>query len=418
MTYALPQDRAEPRGGLAPWALFSGLIAAAGLPIYIHAPKVYADDYGVPLASLGAALFGLRLLDVVQDPVLGWLVERTRAFRGAMVAGAVVVLAASMLGLFALAPPVAPLLWFALMLTGLFSAFSFLTIAFYAEGVARAGTLGAGGHLRLAGWRETGALVGVSVAAVAPVALAGVMGAPFAGFALGFAVLGAVAVLAMRQEWTGGGTAPSGGLRPVLGDPLARRLLLIALVNAAPVAVTSTLFLFFVESRLAAPGWEGPLLLLFFLSAAGSAPVWTRLAARFGEKRVLLAAMALAVLAFVFATTLGAGDVAAFALICAASGAAMGADLTLLPALFARRMAVIAPQAAAGFGLWSFVSKFALAFAAVTLLPLLQRAGFSGPDSPDSALRLLSTLYALVPCALKLIAIALLLATPVTEETP
>ncbi|MDP2083775.1 MAG: MFS transporter, partial [Gemmobacter sp.] len=134
--------------------------------------------------------------------------------------------------------------------------------------------------------------------------------------------------------------------------------------------------------------------------------------------RVLLAAMALAVLAFVFATTLGAGDVAAFALICAASGAAMGADLTLLPALFARRMAVIAPQAAAGFGLWSFVSKFALAFAAVTLLPLLQRAGFSGPDSPDSALRLLSTLYALVPCALKLIAIALLLATPVTEETP
>lgn len=418
MSYVLPQDRVNRRGGLAPWALFSALIAAAGLPIYIHAPKVYADDYGVSLAALGAVLFGLRLLDVVQDPVLGWLAERTRAVRGAMVAGAVAVLAASMLGLFAVAPPVAPILWFALTLTGLFSAFSFLTIAFYAEGVAKAAALGEAGHLRLAGWRETGALLGVSLAAVAPVALGAVMGAPFAGFALGFAALALLALLAMRGEWTGGGTAPGGGWRPVLADPLARRLLAIALVNAAPVAVTSTLFLFFVESRLAAPGWEGPLLLLFFLSAAASAPVWSRLATRYGEKPMLLAGMVLAIAAFVFAYTLGPGDALAFALICAASGAAMGADLTLLPALFARRMAVIAPQAAAGFGLWSFVSKFALAFAAVTLLPVLDRAGFTGPDSPEAALSLLSILYALIPCALKLIAIALLLATPVTEESP
>ena len=54
--------------------------------------------------------------------------------------------------------------------------------------------------------------------------------------------------------------------RPVLADPLSRRLLLIALLNASPVAVTSTLFLFFVESRLRAPGLEGPLLLLFSLA--------------------------------------------------------------------------------------------------------------------------------------------------------
>lgn len=417
MSIAVPlTDRAKATG-LPAWSLFAGLIAAAGLPIYIHAPKVYADDHGVSLAALGAALFGLRLLDVVQDPALGWLAERTRARRGAMVAGAVGLMAAAMLGLFAVTPPFAPLAWFALMLAALFSAFSFLTIAFYAEGVAKAAMLGPAGHLRLAGWRESGALVGVSLAAVAPVALGAAIATPFAGFAVGFAVVGAIAVWAMRGEWTGGGAAPSGGWRPVLADPLARRLLLIALVNAAPVAVSSTLFLFFVESRLAAPGWEGPLLLLFFLSAAASASVWGRLAARFGEKPVLLSAMALAIAAFAFAATLGPGDILPFALICAASGAAMGADLTLLPALFARRMAVIAPQAAAGFGLWSFVSKFALAFAAVALLPVLERSGFAGPTSPEAALELLSTLYALVPCALKMLAIVLLVATSVTEET-
>jgi glycoside/pentoside/hexuronide:cation symporter, GPH family len=409
-----------PPARLGAWSLFAALIAAAGLPIYIHAPKVYVDEYGVSLAALGLVLFALRLIDVVQDPVLGWLAQRTAAHRGAMVAGAAVLMALAMLGLFAAAPPFAPLLWFALTLALLFSGFSFLTIVFYAQGVAKAATLGPSGHLRLAGWRETGSLIGVSVAAVAPVALGQMIDRPFAGFALGFAVLALVAVALMRGEWQGAVVRQAPGeWGKVLRDTQARRLLLIALVNATPVAITSTLFLFFVESRLLAPGWEGPLLLLFFLSAAGSAPLWARLAQRFGARPVLLSGMGLAIAAFVFAYTLGAGDTLAFALICLASGAAMGADLTLLPALFARRMGQIAPQAAAGFGLWSFVSKFTLAFAAILLFPVLETAGFrAGPDNTEPALQMLSVLYALVPCGLKLLAMALLATTPIVEDTP
>jgi GPH family glycoside/pentoside/hexuronide:cation symporter len=416
MTLSLPRSAA--RTGLANWSLFAAMIAAAGLPIYIHAPKFYVDSYGVGLAALGGVLALLRLVDVVQDPALGWLAEAGRRWRGAMVAGAAVLMALAMLGLFAVVPPVAPLLWFALTLAVLFTAFSFLTICFYAEGVARAARIGPGGHLRLAGWRETGSLAGVCLAAVAPVALAALTDAPFAVFALLFAVLALLATLSMRAEWST--AAPQAGaslavFRPALADPLARRLLLIALLNAAPVAVTSTLFLFFVESRLEAPGAEGPLLLLFFLSAAVSVPVWSRVAARMGLKRALLLGMALAIVTFLFAARLGAGDVVAFAVICAASGAALGADMTLLPAIFARRLGDLgAGGEGAAFGLWSFVSKLSLALAAATLLPLLQGAGFApgAPNTPE-ALSLLSALYALVPCALKVAAIALLAFTPI-----
>jgi GPH family glycoside/pentoside/hexuronide:cation symporter len=60
---------------LPSYSLFAALLAAAGLPIYIHAPKFYVDEFGVSLAALGTVLFGLRLIDVVQDPLLGsWLV--------------------------------------------------------------------------------------------------------------------------------------------------------------------------------------------------------------------------------------------------------------------------------------------------------------------------------------------------------
>lgn len=411
-----------PQQGLGQWSLFAALIAVAGLPIYIHAPKFYVDSYGVSLAALGGVLAFLRLFDVVQDPVLGWLAEAGRKRRGLWVAVATAVMAISMWGLFGMVPPVAPLWWFAITLSGLFTAFSFLTICFYAEGVGKAGRLGPQGHLRLAGWRETGSLLGVCAAAVAPVLLAQVTEAAFPTFAAGFAVLALVAAFAMRAEWGRGagamtGTNPFALFRPVLSDPLARRLLLIALLNAAPVAVTSTLFLFFVESRLQAPGVEGPLLLLFFLSAAASTVVWSRLAQARGAKTVLLWGMALAIVAFLWAATLGAGDAAAFAVICVASGAALGADMTLLPAIFARRLARIGRGSeGAAFGLWSFVSKLSLALAAATLLPALSAVGFvPGAANPEPALLALSLLYAALPCMLKLIAITLLACTPLPE---
>lgn len=200
----------------------------------------------------------------------------------------------------------------------------------------------------------------------------------------------------------------------MLQDPVARQLLIITFINAAPVAVSSTLFLFFVETRLLASGMEGPLLLLFFLSAALSVPLWGNSAERFGTKNTLMVSMTLTIVAFAFAIPLGAGDWVAFAFVCVA----LGADLTLLPTMFAKRMAEISPAATEGFGLWSFVSKFTLAFAAVLLLPALQLAGFESGSATNSehALFVLTLMYAAVPCVLKIFALILLACTAVNEE--
>ncbi|MFO1201351.1 MAG: MFS transporter [Tabrizicola sp.] len=409
---------------LPAWSLFAALIAIAGLPIYIHAPKFYVDQYGTSLAAMGLTLAALRLIDVVQDPLLGWLAEATRPIRRLTIALATTLMALSLYALFAVTPPIQPLLWFAFTLTLLFSAFSYLTICFYAEGVTKAQALGPQGHIRLAGWREAGSLIGVCLAATAPVALAALTDTPFTAFALIFAAIALAATLAMRREWQGTPAEPTAHpwdlFRPALQDPLSRRLLLIALLNAAPVAVTSTLFLFFVESRLALPGYEGPLLLLFFLAAATSTPLWSLLARRHGPKPTLLAAMTLAIASFLWTLTLGANDLVPFALISAASGVALGADLTLLPAIFAQRLAQTGTPEAAAFGLWNFVSKLSLALAALTILPALQAAGFQpGGQNTESALHTLTLIYAGLPCVLKLTAIALLarttLAMPLTD---
>lgn len=401
---------------LPAYSLFAAVISAAGLPIYIFAPKYYADSYGVSLASLGALLFGLRLLDVVQDPILGWISERLQTTKKLWVTIAAGVLAISMIGLFAVTPKVSPILWFGLTVTGLFSAFSFLSINFYAQGVAKANSL-SGGHVRLAAWRETGAFLGICVAAMAPTVLLVATDKPFALFAYGFAAMTVLATLWMWSEWSSQTTTEPSTIRDIYTDPIARRLLILALFNATPLAVSSTLFLFFVESRLGAVGWEGPLLLLFFLSAAVSSPMWSRLAQSFGAKPVLLVAMSIAVVAFAYTLTLSQGDVIQFAIVCVITGATIGADLTLLPAIFARRMSEISPNGGQGFGLWSLVSKLTLAFAAVALLPLLENAGFAAgqSDLPADALRLLTLLYAGVPSLLKLVAMGILIATKLDD---
>ena len=406
-----------PQPSMPSFALFGGFLAAAGLPIYIFAPTFYAENYGVGLTAIAAALFWLRLLDAVQDPLFGWVSERLGRDRGFWIGFAGFILVGSMLLLFAIPPQTTPLLWFTLSLTGLFSAFSFLTINFYSQGITAALSL-PGGHMQVAAWRETGALIGVCLAAVVPSLLVLWSSAPMLTFALGFVLIGLLSLWVMRRQWVGPTQRAPSNFKLIWQDQPARSLLILAFVNALPVAVSSSLFLFFVTHRLQATTWAGALLLLFFLSAAASAPVWAALARRSGTRRALLFSMCLAIIIFAVAGFLSTGDVLVFALVCIISGASIGADLTLMPAAFAQRLGVIAPNGAQGFGLWSLMNKLTLALAAIALFPILELAGFdaTAPEQTEQALFTLTLLYAVCPLFLKLVAILLLIKTPLQDD--
>ena len=414
------------RSLLGRYAVFGSALAFAGPPIYIHTPALYAESHAMSLAAVGGVLLGLRMLDFIQDPLLGWFIARTRIAQRWLSAGFGLLLAIGALLLFAPEPLFDARWWLALSLVLVFTGFSALQIMFYSAGVGIAAARGIG-HPAVAGWREAGILIGVSAACVAPALLAIVAGATWAYtvFALLFCVLLAAAAWRMFPFWptslntdAAPGTEP-GGFWSLLADTGIRRLLAIGLINALPIGITATLFLFFVQDRLDAPEHTGPTLLLFFLAAAAAAPLWARIAVRIGAKPAMLAGMLLAIAVFAVALTLSAGDWAAFYLISALSGAAVGADMTLLPAMLSRRLAEAGHSPGHAFGLWGFVNKFSLALAAGLALPALDAAGFvpGGQNKPE-ALDALSLAYAGIPCALKAIAALLLLLTPIEERTP
>lgn len=407
-----------PPAGLVAYGAFGMPLAMAALPLYVHLPRFYGETLGVNLAALGVLLLVLRLADGVIDPLLGAWSDRIGA-RRAIVGWTAPVLAVGMVALFA--PPVrseaALLLWLGGALVVVYLAFSIATINHGAWGaeLSRSSTE----RTRITAVREALALCGVVIASVAPTLLAGEEGDAsglqrftwlFAAVAWACLVLLRLAPLPTTKPHTARRAVFADSVRS-LRDARFRRLLAVFMANGIASAIPATLVLFFIADVLRAESAQGWFLALYFIAGAAGMPVWVALASRAGKAVAWAVSMIVAIGAFVWAYTLGAGDVVAFAWICGLSGAALGADLALPPSLLADLIDRPDARAGAGayFGLWTLATKLNLALAAGIALPALTVLGY-GPGSTDGgALRSLALVYALVPCALKLVAFALVL---------
>jgi len=387
-------------------------LAFVALPLYVVLPNHYATAFGVPLAALGALLLATRLLDAFADPWIGrwadtWFAHSTQRVL-AMAVIAAVVLALGFHALFfpRVSQPGALLAWCGAFLAVTYLSYSVLSVVHQAWGARLGGN--ATQRARIVAWREGLALAGVLVASVLP-ALAG-LAVTSAVFALALAA--GVALLAIAPR----GTAPPGthaapSMRLPLATPAFRRLLLVFMVNGVASALPATLVLFFIRDRLQLPTYEPLFLFSYFAAGALSMPLWVRAVARFGLSRSWLAGMLLAIMAFVWAAALGTGDLIAFAVVCVASGLALGADLALPGALLAgviQRAGHSGHAEGAYFGWWNFATKLNLALAAGLALPLLAAFDYAPGARDAGALQALALAYGLLPCALKLLAAALL----------
>ncbi len=404
-----------PRQGLA-YGLLGLPLAFVALPLYVLLPNHYANAFGMPLATLGAVLLGARLFDAAIDPLLGQWCDRlfARSLRSILAVGAAsaVVLALGLAGLFfpQFAGPQALVLWALVFLLVTTTAFSQLAIAHQAWGARLGGNDLQRG--RIVAWREGCGLAGVVLASVLP----GLFGLPVmlavfvAALALGWlAWTRAPRPFAMQRHASANAakTNTTSLWHPWRSAPF-RRLLAVFMLSGIASAVPATLVLFFVQDRLQATPAQEPLFLgTYFVCAALAIPLWLKAVAHWGLARTWLAGMVLSIAVFASVVLLGAGDIAAFVAVCALSGAALGADLALPGALLA---GVIAAQGDSGrhegayFGWWNFATKLNLALAAGLALPLLGALGYSPGTRDAEALRTLALAYAVLPCALKLLA--------------
>lgn len=407
-TLAAAAPALGPRDGFAYGALAVPL-AFVSLPLYVHLPYHYASVLGMPLATLGAVMLAVRLLDAVVDPALG------RAVDGLFRQGLAWRAAAAGCGLLAVGfaalwqPPGAssglllPWLVVALLLGTL--AYSAVSILHQSWGTRWGG--GPGMRAQVMGWREAGTLLGVLLASALP---------SWLGWTATSAVLavllaaGLVALQRLPMPVGSAGAASAGAAQPWRHAPF-RHLLAVFMLNGIANAIPATLLPFFVADRLQLPHWQAPLLLAYFGAAVVGLPLWVRAAGRWGLAPVWRAGMVASVLVFAATPALGAGDGAGFAAICVCSGLVLGADLALPGAL----LTGLVHRAGGGqrdegryIGWWTCATKLNLALAAGLALPLLSALGYRSGGTDPAGLQALAWAYGGLPCLLKLAAAAAL----------
>lgn len=205
------------------------------------------------------------------------------------------------------------------------------------------------------------------------------------------------------------GSSLTSALRALPGESL--RLFGVYGLSMLASSIPAVLVIFYVRDLIGAEHLTGAFLLLYFLSGAAAMPLWKKASSALGKYKTWCLANILAVAGFIYAFFLTAGDIWAYAAVCLVSGIALGADLILPPSILADQIHARgnAARSATHYAGLAFIGKASLALASFIALPILDAAGFQ-PNTHNSAaaLAILSISYALIPCALKLGAAALL----------
>lgn len=386
---------------------FLGLpLAFVALPIYVHLPKLYAD-FGMSLASIGAVLLAARLWDAFIDPLIGWWGDH----HGSRRSGVLMAVPFLLFGFAGLIYPPADMVgapWLLSMLLLVYLGYSLASVNHHAWGAE----LGADPQqrTRITAAREAFALLGVVLAAALPAVLGATLAEGLEQLVFLFSLLlllaaAALWALPLEQVRLGG---QGFSLHAALRSSRFRRLLGVFAVSGIAAAIPASLVLFFVADVLQAEAQAGAFLAIYFVAGAAGLPLWVWLAKVRGKFFAWGTGMALSILVFVWAGTLGAGELWAFGVICALSGLALGADLALPPSILADVIEAEGGGAGSYFGWWNFTAKLNLALAAGVSLPLLGWLGYVPGGRTSEGLVALGWIYAGVPAVLKLMALGLL----------
>lgn len=391
---------------LISYGLLALPLAFAGLPLFVHAPDYYATQLGVSLAALGVVLLALRLVDAIQDPLIGALSDRFHAARhGVILIGAVLLGG----GFYLLFHPVGAPLWsFALSVLICTTGFSMVGINLQALGGLW--RVDPAAQVSVSATREGLGLIGLLIASVTPALLMQVMPREAA---LHILTLICLAMLTAgcacfylwyrRADIAAPSTLEPLRFRELFRSSWLRRFCGIYGLSTLASSIPAVLVLFYVRDHLGAEPYAGLFLIGYFLSGALTMPLWQKLAKSQGQLKAWGISMALATATFVWAFLLPPGAIWPFFVVCLLSGTAFGADLALPPALIAARLTSEGHERAAGryYALLAFLSKASLALATGVSLPLLDWAGYVPGETAQGMV--LPVAYALVPCGLKLL---------------
>lgn len=424
-----------PGSRLLRYSLPSLVTSVAALPMALFIPAFYADELGLPLAAVGAAIAASRIFDVVTDPLIGtlsdrlptrwgrrkpWMLLGTPLFSVAIWQVFVPGDSATIGGL---------LLWAALLYLG----FTLIDLPHRAWGAELSTdydersritsvreALSMAGQVALLGFLVVLTMLGLEAGAEQLRGIAWLV-------LISLPLLVAIAVLTVPEGRPGGfAHARRGwraGLRILLRNPAFGRMVGCVLLFVSGIAIQGTLHRMVLADVIGNESLFPLMLFIENLATLAAVPAWLWLSVRIGKHQALIAAaLWLAVLSLPL-MLLRAGDATLLIILIAIRGASFASILFLANSIAADVIDVDTldsgeQRSGLFFAVWGMTTKLALALGVLlgTLLP----AAVGYDPSADAASAEIQTrlmlIYGGVPALMMAAGVLFLRGFPVSRE--
>ena len=390
-------------------------------PVMIFLPALYAEEYKISLVSIGVIIFCAKIIDIISDPIMGWLNDisvlkrKTWMIIGGLICGF------SMYYLFL--PVTMPNeIYLGIFITLLYLGWTIFQVPFLSLGY----DLEKNYYLRtrLSATREFFILMGLIASVSLPVLLNLEDSEVFITY---LAIITGVCSLTLFYFLISEPLKKKIIKRPkinsLLKDSNFLRLITAWLINCLSNVFPSVLFVFFVtyviggneESR-------DKILLFYFLSAFIGMPFWVQISKFIEKKNVWLVSMLSSAVFFSFVFFLGEGDINFFIIISILTGICLGADLSIPPSIQSdlvdnHKTTFGVDISGLFFSSLTLVNKLAFGIASIVSFSLLDAYEFQAGNNVDNEIKfILYFLYAGLPILLKLFACYLVWKFSLTQK--
>lgn len=390
-------------------------------PVMIFLPALYAEEYKISLVSIGVIIFCAKIIDIISDPIMGWLNDisilkrKTWMIIGGLICG---------LSMYYLFLPVTKPneIYLGIFITLLYLGWTIFQVPFLSLGY----DLEKNYYLRtrLSATREFFILMGLIASVSLPVLLNLEDSEVFITY---LAIITGVCSLTFFYFFIGEPIKKKILKRPkissLLKDSNFLRLIMAWLINCLSNVFPTVLFVFFVtyviggneESR-------NKILLFYFLSAFIGMPFWVQISKFIEKKNVWLVSMLSSAVFFSFVFFLGEGDINFFIIVSILTGICLGADLSIPPSIQSdlvdnHKSTFGVDISGLFFSSLTLVNKLAFGIASIVSFSLLDAYEFQAGNNADNDVKfILYFLYAGLPIILKLFACYLVWKFSLTQK--
>ncbi len=404
------------------------------MPMTAFIPNFYASDLGISLAVVGMIVLATRLFDVVTDPVIGYLSDRTDTRWGRRRPWLVASVPIMMIGVYKLFLPQQGVgaTYLFIWMTVIWLGWTMLLIPYWAW----AAELSPDYRERsvITGWRSAIGIAGSLAAQLLPIGALFFFGYGGTGevlFLIGLMMLIMLPMSVGLTVWKvpeprdyASTSIPMGqALRIMWRNGPFKRLILSFFATYAALSITTSLYLFYVRHVVGEEKAGVVMLSSFYFCNLLSVGFWVWLSQRIGKHRAWAASLIMIGIAHPFYLLHGQGDFIWMLPVSIVSGIAGGAFAALPNSMKADvidldglRSGV--DRAATFFAAWSLAIKLSASLGAGLALGVLALIDFNAsPGAVNGPFQIwgLKMTFALLPPVLFITAAGIIWRYPITE---